>query len=500
MLNFFNILTDKINNIINKDAHSKMNDKSFLEKEILKWLNSSIRKDMIIGKDYYKYEQLINENKRMVIGANGMLVENAILPNNKIIDNVYAKMVDQKVNYLLSSPLTFVTHNDIYNDLLENIFNMNFHRIFKNLGKNAYIGGISWLYIYYDEKGKFKFKIFPAEQILPFWKDEEHTELDFAIRVYFVEGYEGESEIIITKVEVYQADGIYYFIYDKGQLIPDVEAGIHTNYFYVNRKGYNWDMIPLIPFKANNKEIPLIKKVKCLQDGLNKILSDFANSMEENASGNSILIIKNYAGENLGEFRHQLAQYRAVKVETVDNIAGDVTTLEIIINSENYKAIIEIFKKAIIENCRGYDINELKSSGSPNEMTIKAVFSDIDLDANETETEFQASLEQLMFFVNSHLANMGFGNFENENLEIIFNRDMVINESQVIEDIKNSVGLLSNETLIAQHPYIKDVKAEIKRIENENQKQQEKVDLYSNAFNYKSQYDKHEELSGEYDQ
>ena len=48
-------------------------------------------------------------------------------------------------------------------------------------------------------------------------------------------------------------------------------------------------------------------------------------------------------------------------------------------------------------------------------------------------------------------------------------------ESQVIADIKNSVGILSKETLVAQHPYVTNVEEELKKIEKEEQSQQEQA-------------------------
>ena len=152
--------------------------------------------------------------------------------------------------------------------------------------------------------------------------------------------------------------------------------------------------------------------------------------MEENASGNTIIVIKNYDGENLGEFRRNLTQYKAVKVRTIDGADGGIDSLQIEVNCENYKAILTELRKAVIRNCRGYDVEELKSNGSPNEMTIKSVYSDIDLDANEIETEYQASFEQLLWFVNQHLITTGVGDFTNEDVEIIFNREQQENKPQ----------------------------------------------------------------------
>lgn len=206
-----------------------------------------------------------------------------------------------------------------------------------------------------------------------------------------------------------------------------------------------------------------------MQDGLNLIESNFLNQMEEDIR-NTILVLVNYDGQNLAQFRRNLAQYGAVKVKTVDGAAGDLKTLQIEVNSENYKAIIELFKKAIIENARGYDAKDDRLSGNPNEMNIQSMYSDIDLDANDMETEFQASFEELLWFINCDLSNQGLGNFENEEVDIIFNRDILISETDIINNINNSIDL-SLETRLAQHPFVDDVRTELARIRKEKEEE-----------------------------
>ena len=201
--------------------------------------------------------------------------------------------------------------------------------------------------------------------------------------------------------------------------------------------------------------------------------------MQEDAR-NTILVLQNYDGQNLGEFRRNLAQYGAVKVKTVDGAAGDLKTLEINVNSENYKVILEIFKKALIENARGYDAKDDRLSGNPNQMNIQSMYSDIDLDANGMETEFQASMEELLWFINVHLFNTGMGDFEQEEIDIIFNRDILINESEVIDNCSKSSGLLSDETVVANHPWVDDPQAELDRIAEQKEKDMEQYGL---AFN-----------------
>ncbi len=483
MLSFIDFMTTKVSNLIMQGAKSRMTDKEFLEREIARWKNSSQRIMQIKGHLYYENEHDILARKRTVIGEGGEIQPVDNLPNNRVIDNQYGKMVNQKANYLLGKAFVIDTKNEQYAELLKKIFNKSFMKTLKNGGKAALNGGIAWIYPYYNDAGELDFRLFPSYEILPFWKDSEHTELDFAVRLYLVEGYEGTQSKIIEKVEVYDLQGIHKFVLEGGILIPDVDTErevFEVPYVTVTDKeggaaGLNWEKIPLIPLKYNEQEIPLIKKVKTLQDGINVMLSDFENNMQED-SRNTILILKNYDGQDLGEFRRNLATYGAVKVRYDGETKGGVETLEITVNAENYKTILESFKKALIENAMGYDAKDDRLSGNPNQMNIQSMYSDIDLDANDMETELQAAFEEILWFVNIHLANTGQGDFENEAVTILFNRDMMMDEGQIIENIRNSEGILSNETLIAQHPWVQNIEDELKKLERERQKEREEFE------------------------
>lgn len=461
---------DRINAIIAEGAASKITDLEFIARELLDWVDSERRKMQLDGERYYNGDHDILNRKREIIGENGDLQEVKNLPNNKVVDNQYAKMVDQKVNYMFGKPITLDSENTVYVEKLKTIFNKNFKRKLLRLAEDAYNGGLAWLYPYYDENGEFKFKKFPAYEILPFWKDAEHTELDAAVRYYTSIAYEGKEKKTIYHVEVYDTRGIWRYVLEGDKLIPDVEHPSTYHVVFVDEKGdakgVNWERIPLVAFKSNSKEMPLIKRVKSLQDGINIMLSDFENNMQED-SRNTILILKNYDGQNLGEFRKNLAAYGAVKVKSVDGTMGGVETLTVEVNSSNYESILKLFKKALIENARGFDAKDDRMNSNPNEMNLRSMYSDIDLDANALETEFQASFEELLWFINNHLANTKNGDFEKEEVQIIFDRDMIVNESEIINNCKNSVGIVSDETIVANHPYTKDVQKELDKIKKQ---------------------------------
>lgn len=453
---------DKIEKIIKDGADSILSRNEIIESELMTWFDCPQRKLMITGDRYYHGDQDILKRERMVIGEDGDLEKVENLPNKKIVDNQYQKMVDQKVNYLFSKPLTFNCDDEKYvNDLKEIFGSYKFQRTLKNLAKDFINCGIGWLYVYINSLNQIAFKKLKPFEILPFWKDDEHTILDFAVRVYNILYYEGHSKKIIRKAEVYTSKGVERYTINGTTLEKDDNK--------IRNYGYKWNRIPLIAFKANTDEIPLIKKVKCLQDGINELLSDFANNVSEDVR-TTVLVLKNYDGENLADFRRKLTTYGAIKVRTVDGSGGGVDTLKIEVNPENYRLILSILQKELIKNASGYDVDELKSGATPNQMTIKSIYNDIDLDSNEIETEFQASFEEVLEFF-----NLWKSRGSNSPLEVIIDRDTVVMESQVIADIKNSVGILSKETLVAQHPYVTNVEEELKKIEKEEQSQQEQA-------------------------
>lgn len=484
---------ETIEELARQNVESRMTDHQFIVAEINRFRRSKRFLDMIAGENYYKGKQDIMFKQRTAIGENGKLMILDNLPNNKVVDNQYKKMVDQKVQYIVGQPFLFRSENQQYVDSVKPyVQTKKFFKFLKAVMKDAVNGGIGWVYPHYNADGEYVYTRFRPSEIIPMWADAEHTVLDCAIRVYEVVAYEGIEEKIVKKVEIFNPDGIYYFELKDENLIP--EAPFFEPYFTVmnedgTKQGYEWERIPLIAFRCNEEEIPLITRCKSMQDGLNRIESQWQDQMEEDPR-NTIMVLVNYDGQNLGEFRQNLAQYGAVKVRSTDGSNGDVKTLQIQVNAENYKAIIEQFKKAIVENCMGYDAKDDRIGSNANEMNLKSMYSDIELEANAMDTELQAAFEELIWFLNCHLANTHVGDFENEEYEIIFNRDIMINESEVINDIKNSVGILSDETLVAQHPWIDDPEAELERLKKQKEAD---LDLYGEQFGSPKEQETEEE-------
>lgn len=441
-------------------------DLQILAWELGRWLGSPERERMMVGQAYFEGRHDILREARKAIGAAGQPEKLRNMPDNRLVNNQYGKLVNQKADYVLSQPITWEVASESYDRALKRIFDRRFMRQLKRLGRDCYNHGIAWLYPYINGEGKLVFRRFAGYEILPLWSDAEHTELEAALRFYMVENWQNGVMRPEYRVEVFDLNGVSEFRWEQGELVPLTalpQAYMQHRLDDGSVQGVNWTRIPLVPFKLNERELPLIMRVKGLQDALNQMMSQFENGLQEDAH-NTILVIKNYDGTDLDEFRHNLAVYGAVKVSTVDGAEGGIDTLSVKVEAENFKAIIELLKAAIIENGMGFDAKLQASYRAANELNIKSMYSDITLDANDFENEWQAAFEELLWFVNCYLLNTGQGDFTGEEMRLIFNRDIMVDESEAIANCVKSKGILSDEAIVAQHPWVSDVRGELKRL------------------------------------
>jgi SPP1 family phage portal protein len=455
----------EIESIIIRGAKTAATLEQIVQLEIGDWRKSDMLKWMEIGEQYYRNKTDILKRQRTAIGASGAKEIVGNLANNKLANPFIRKLVDQKVGYLLGKPMSVQADKQAYAAAWKEIFNPAMYRRLQSTGKDAVNKGLAWWFVYYDEFGELSFRKMRSDEIIPIWGDESHTILDAVIRDYEIVVYEGLQRKTVRKIEWWDTNGVRRYVNDGTGMIPDVEAGDVGSHFTVvadgKEQGMNWERVPFICFKYNEEEQPLVEIIKSLVDDYDRNKSDNSNNLEDLPE--SIYKVKNFSGTDPAEFRKNLAVYRTAFVDG----DGDLDTLALTINTEAYKTHMEQARKDIYEFGRGVDTQGVDVGSAPSGVALKFLYSDLDLDASLMETEFQASLEQLRWFVDTHLYNSTEVDYSSENLEFIFNKDMPTDESAIIEAIKNSIGILSDETLVANHPWIKDISAELERIEKQ---------------------------------
>jgi len=438
--------TDMANIEIEKGAKAALSHAGIIKNEIDEFLISEQRKLMIIGQRYYLNHSDIEKKSRVL--SNGLPIKNR--SNVKLEHGFVRKLVDQKVGYLLAKLPSVSPCGEKGEELLErmsrDVLDREFWRMLKQVGKEAINKGIGWVQLYF-ENGVLRFCLVPTEEVIPLWADGGHTLLDGIIRVYDIVVYEGKKKSSMTKAEYWSKDGVEYYIVDKENLVCDYERSENevNPHFYINGEGYNWDGVPFVPFRYNDSEQPIIDTIKSLVDNYNYQTSVNADMLADLPKFVYKLI--GYGGTDLGEFVSDLQQYMAVKLQS----DGDVQKLESSPNTEAVESVIKFARKDIYEFGRGVD-SQSEHFGSASGEALKFRFADLDMDCNIMESEFQYSIELLMRFIRQYYKMLG-TDFCNGSINVTFNRDHIISEREVIENCKNSVGILPMRQIRENHPW-----------------------------------------------
>ena len=118
-------------------GNNRITDEQYIVRELNHFKISQKRKEMIDGEKYYLGVHDILQRKKTAIGERGDLEVIKNVPNNRIVDNQYKKMVNQKNNYLLGQPISVQCENKDYAKLLKKIFNRKFQKLLKSVVEDS---------------------------------------------------------------------------------------------------------------------------------------------------------------------------------------------------------------------------------------------------------------------------------------------------------------------------------------------------------------------------
>jgi SPP1 family phage portal protein len=440
--------------------------------EIDEFNTSKTRQLMIKGENYYKVENDILSRK-MYRYEDEQPVEDETKTNHKLAHGFMHEFVEDKVNYLLSKPFTMECKDETYLKLVQTTLGKRYQHRLVQLGTECSNKGIAWSYEYIDAKGNKKTMRIPSEQLIPLWIDNDHEELQAMIRYYQVEVYEGREKKYITKIEYHTPEGVEYYIQNKdGEVILDAEMYLQAEgedillpHFTVKDEPGSWGRVPFVPWKNNDCELPDLQFVKTLVDDYDISRSDVSNLLADLRS--LIYVLKGYGGESLSQFMKDLAYYHGIKVEE----DGDVTTLNPTINIDAAVKHFEQLLKDIYRFGQAVDKGQDKMGNSPSGIALKFLYSGLDLKDNALEDSFKWSFEQQIYFINKYL-EVTRQTVSDKEISILFNRDIAINESAAITDCQNSMGVISQQTIIENHPWTKDYETEKARLDEEAKSQE----------------------------
>ena len=466
---------------------------AFIQAMITEFEDSKSYKFMEVAQRYYENESDIQDKKRTVIAKdmenNAVLKESKVLTNNKLRHHFMKKLTRQKIAYMLGKPFTLT--EVLQDDALAKEFfkavgaylTMEFFKFIKNVGRDSIVKGIGWVQVYYNEAGVLKMRRCNPEEIIPLWADSDHTVLDALIRKYKVEKYTGGDKKTIKYVEYYTHEGVYYYVYDDtGHLVLNPDIDINPgSHFYLKPKdaeteepvGVNWAEIPFIPFKYDPDEQSLLSRIKSLVDDYDKKTSGIADAIDDHP--NAVTVVKNYDGASKEEFVQNKNEYRTIFVQG----DGDAKSLETPLNVADIDKHIERLRQDIYEFGQGVNASD-KDIRDTSGVALRFIYADLDMDCVDWGGEVKWSLMKLFWFLQQDIASKTGKDFTDVNYDIVFNTDVIVNESETILNCMNSAGHVSNRTIAANHPWTLDADKEMEDLKKETEQTYELENEYGN--------------------
>lgn len=449
-----------------------MSLEEIIKQEIDEFDKSQSRKNMLEGENYYENKNDVNK-KEIYCYIDKIKTIDETKSNNKLSHAFMKLLIDEKIGYFLGKPPNIIAEDKDFESKLISIFDDGFDDLLNDIGIEASNKGIAWIQPYINENEKLKFKKIPSEQIIPLWEDSEHKKLQAVIRYYYATVYDGKNKKDILKVEYWDKNSVMYYTEYNRKLIPDVEVNETTKpiaHYIKNGEGYGWEKVPFIYFKNNSRELNDLIFVKSLIDDYDINTSDTSNNIAEIQS--LIYVLKNYDGQNIGEFMQDLRYYKAIKVEG----DGGVDSLHADLNIEAVEKHLDRLKRDIYQFGQGVNMDTDKFGANPSGVALKFLYSGLSLKVDQMERKFKSSFKQLFYFATKYLKAINEGEYNPFTAKVIFNRSTITNDVELIDAVNKSVGVISNKTSIAHHPWVDDVELELQQKNEENE---EEMKVYS---------------------
>lgn len=439
-------------------------------------LNDSERRRMIaIEKRYYENDNEIKSKGILPTQTDPM--RNA---DNRISHNFHQLITDEKTAYMFTYPILFDVQDEEINNKITQALGDDFKSECAYLCTNATNNKVSWLH-YWIEDDEFLFSVVETEQCLPIFDSNLKKKLIGFVRYYPVneEDTTGRNkEYVIFEIWDDKHCEKYKF---KGNL-----SGTGLTYIPEEFDAFEHisEEVPFIEFKNNRNMISDLKKYQDQIDIYDKVMSGYANDLEDIQQ--IIYILENYGGEDLKEFLGDMKRYKTIKTETTaDRTKGDVRTLSIDIPVEARNSILDILKKQIYESGQALQ-QDSESFGNASGVALKFFYRKLELKAGLTQIEFEKGFNRL---IRAIMKFLNIADWKTITITQTWTRNMISNDLENAQIANESKDTISDETIVKNHPWVENAEEELKKIKvqkEESQKRQQ--ELFNNAGGFEDSH------------
>ena len=227
-----------------------------------------------------------------------------------------------------------------------------------------------------------------------------------------------------------------------------VQTGSEHHYF---------GAVPLAVFNLNSDNAPIFERIISLQDAYNSLLSDEVNDFQ--AFVDAYMVLRNIQADE-----EDLAEMKRTRSIMIDG-DSDVSYLTKDITNTTVESMLENINSSIhtISNSPDFSSQEFQSGvSSGTALQFKLVgFNNL---ASNIEMRFRKAINERLTLVGNVMWLL---DDEPVPVTVTFTHNLPANVADTANIVNSLRGLVSDETLLAQLPFVDDVPAELERLHSQ---------------------------------
>ncbi len=384
--------------------------------------------------DYYMGRHAIENRRRTSEGV----------PNNRLVCNHAKYIVDITKSYLLGNPVSYAVASGYDIETVKNSYAaQDIATLDGAIEKQMSIYGKSFELVYTDEHSEPKSVC--LSPVNTFMVYDSTVDKEPLWGVHYFKRYGLDGSVIGTECLVCDKEAIYTFR-GSGDSFGNMElSDISPHYF---------GDIPMIEYRNNEEEQGDYEQLISLIDAYNTLMSDRVNDKEQFVE--SFLFLKNM--EIDGEQAKKLREERILMGYDENSSAQYLSK---VMSEADIKVLADDLKQDIHRFAMVPDLSDQQFGTNLSGVAIKYKLMCFEQQVRSKERYFAKALKKRFeLYVGYYSLKGSMQYVPVHRVDVVFTRNMPVNELEVSQMIQNLSGIATAETLLSQLSFVSDPEEE----------------------------------------
>jgi SPP1 family phage portal protein len=363
-------------------------------------------------------------------------------PNNKVVNPYPDLIISTVAGYLLGQPVKYLSDDEASLQSIQDVLSKN-NEEDHNLEvlKTFSVQGEAFELVYIDENADICFAQLPNEQTIAIYDDSIKPQLQLVLRYYPISSLKRDVKPQY-KVELYWPDRIEYYSQAGGNYVLDDTV---EHYFR---------QVPVVHYFNNKEFTGDFEKIVSLIDDYDKILSDNSNELEY--FRNAYMVIKGF-GDISDEDLRKMRKTGAFLLPGV-NPDEEVSFITKDMDDQAVKSHLETLEANIHKFANVPNMTDENFAGNSSGVALKYKLWGFEQMICAKERKFKNALCTRLQLITTAL-NLKGHNYDYKQIQPHLTRNLPANmleQSQILMNVKDVMDLIPLEDLFAQLSFIKD--------------------------------------------